>query len=268
MSIKHLFVLLTTLGMFACASHPEQQISAETNNGIEQETTQVTAGVSDPLEGVNRVIWDFNYDILDKFILKPVTQGYVAVTPQPVRTGLLNFSENLEEPFNLVNNLLEGSFHQSAVNFSRFVINTTVGVLGIFDVASTMDLEPAQEDLGQVLGIWGLGTGPYLMLPVLGPSEVRDTTGMIVEGIATSNIYSDPLSIGGTVIGLLESRAAVLGQEETLERALDQYLFVRDAYFQRLAFELNDGQLDETSEDEILQDDEDFSEFEDLLNGI
>ena len=268
MSMKHIFILLVALATAACASNPEQRVNAQTN--VESDVVVVETDVdnNDPLESVNRVIWDFNYDVLDKYILKPVTKGYVAVTPQPVRTGLLNFSENLEEPFHLVNNLLEGSFHQSAVNFSRFLINSTIGVLGIFDVASTMDLVPAKEDFGQVLGVWGVGTGPYLMLPVLGPSEVRDTTGMIVEGIATSNVYSDPISIGGRVISLLETRALLLDQEETLNRALDQYIFVKDLYFQRLAFEIKDGQIEEKSEDELLQEEDDFADFEDLLNEI
>jgi len=267
-SIKHLFILVAVLGTFACASNPAQQTSTEPSNSADQIIDENETNDVDPFISVNRVIWDFNYDVLDKYILKPVTQGYVAVVPQPIRTGLLNASENLEEPFNLVNNLLEGSFHQSAVNFSRFIVNSTIGVLGIFDVASTMDLEPTKEDFGQVLGVWGLDTGPYLMLPVLGPNEVRGTTGLIVEGIATSNVYSDPISIGSRVVGLLESRAALIDQEETLERALDPYLFVRDAYFQNLAFEVKDGQFEEKSEEEALQEEEDFSDFEDLLNDI
>lgn len=268
MSMKHLLILLAALATVACASNPERQVNSQTSVVNEVDIIETEPTTNDPLESVNRVIWDFNYDVLDRYILKPVTKGYVAVTPQPVRKGLLNFSENLEEPFNLVNNLLEGSFHQSAVNFSRFLINSTIGVLGIFDVASTMDLAPAKEDFGQVLGVWGLDTGPYLMLPVLGPSEVRDTTGKIVEGIATSNVYSDPVSIGGRVIGLLETRALLLDQEETLERALDQYIFVKDLYFQRLAFEIKDGQIEEKSEGELLQEEDDFSDFEDLLNDI
>lgn len=277
MKIQHIFGLLICLSLGACAANSSQEQAANqqlsNNADNSQLDTNDTSGkankISDPLESVNRVVWDFNYDVLDRFLVKPVTQGYIAITPQPVRTGLLNAANNLEEPANTINNMLQGKPDDSFASLGRFLINSTVGLLGIFDVASSMGLARQEEDFGQVLGVWGVGTGPYLMLPALGPSDVRSFTGDIVDNFYwPSTILEDPIVIGAAVVNLLETRASLLEQEENLNRAIDQYLFVRDVYFQRLAFEVSDGEIKQQSDEELEQEADDFSDFESMLEGL
>ena len=274
------FLVLSLLlfGVFAggCASNNKVQAQSSTENEVDSSLaeTPVTAKVeetkvTDPFESLNRVMWDFNYEVLDKFLLKPLTKGYVFITPQPVRTGLVNASNNIEEPANAINNLLQGKFEGSITSVTRFAVNSTVGILGIFDVAKAMGLEREREDFGQVLGVWGVGTGPYLMLPALGPSDFRSLTGRVVDNYYwPSTVLRDPYVIGAAVVSILEARASLIDQEENLNRALDQYLFVRDAYFQRLAFEVSDGVIIQKSEEELEKEQDDFSDFEDLLKGM
>lgn len=259
----------------ACSSRPH--VGGESSDSEVLQTTTETASTipddsdatNDPLEPVNRVVWDFNYEVLDKYLLKPLTKGYVAVLPQPVRTGLVNAANNLEEPANSINNLLQGKPSDSISSLGRFAVNSTVGLLGIFDVASTMGLERKEEDFGQVLGVWGVGTGPYLMLPALGPSDLRSFTGDIVDNYYwPQTVLEDPYVIAANVVSVLESRAALLEQEENLTTALDQYIFVRDAYFQRLKYEVNDGEIESKSTEELEEEEEDFSDFEAMLEGL
>nr|WP_136251695.1 VacJ family lipoprotein [Ningiella ruwaisensis] len=255
-----LFIGITLLS--ACTSSQREQFEeARINQAQEDRTT-----VSDPFEPVNRVVWDFNRDVLDRFILKPVTQGYVAITPMPVRNGLLNASENIQEPANVINNFLQGKPSDSFASFSRFVINSTIGIFGLFDVAESMGIERQEEDFNQVLGNLGIGTGPYIMLPILGPSDVRNFTGEMVDRFYwPETVLADQYAVGAAVVRLLETRATLLDQEANLERALDQYLFVRDAYFQRSAFELSDGKFGQRTEEEIQEEAEDFEDFESLF---
>jgi phospholipid-binding lipoprotein MlaA len=258
-------VLAVMLTLGGCASSDRQaQIDAAKQNDNPSQVQN-----PDPLESVNRVVWDFNFDILDRFLLKPLTQGYVAVTPQFIRTGLLNASENLEEPANTINNLLQGKAEDSAASLGRFAINSTVGLLGFFDVANKMGLPRKEEDFGQVLGVWGVGTGPYLMLPALGPSDVRSFTGRIVDNVYWPlSVLESQYVIASNVVGVLETRAVLLEQEAQLERSLDPYLFVRDAYFQRLAFEVSDGKVPMKSQEEVEKESDDFAEFEGLLDDL
>jgi phospholipid-binding lipoprotein MlaA len=223
----------------------------------------------DPFEPINRVFWDFNYEILDRFLVKPATKAYITVTPQFVRSGLLNASENLSEPASAVNNLLQGKPVDSLTSVGRFLLNSTVGIVGFFDVASDMGLEVKEEDFGEVLGVWGVGTGPYLMLPALGPSDFRSFTGRVVDNVYwPMTILEDPYVIASNVIKIMETRASLLDQEEILNRSIDQYLFVRDAYFQRLAFKVSDGKIKIKSKEELEEEDDDFSNFEDLLKDM
>lgn len=248
--------------MGCTSTNTHQQADAKTQ-GQNQESNK------DPLEGVNRLVWSFNFDVLDRFLLKPLTKTYVAVMPQFMRTGLLNASENLEEPVNTVNNLLQGKGEESLVSISRFAVNTTVGMLGFFDVANELGLQEEREDFGQVLGVWGVDTGPYLMLPALGPSDVRSFTGRIVDNVYWPlTLLDTPYVVAANVVDIVETRALLLAQEEQLNRALDPYLFVRDAYFQRLEFEVSDGKVETKSEEQIEQESDDFADFEDLLNDI
>jgi phospholipid-binding lipoprotein MlaA len=268
--------MLTLLFVFisgGCTSNKAQlagnNVPLETTSNEEQNEDGSQNKDIDPFEPFNRLMWDFNYEVLDRFLVKPLTKGYIAVAPQPVRTGLLNASNNIEEPANMINNLLQGKGEASVTSAARFILNSTVGIFGLFDVAAGMGLAPEEEDFGEVLGVWGVGTGPYLMLPALGPSDFRSLTGRIVDSYYWPNtVINDPYVIAAALVSVIETRASLLEQEETLKRSLDQYLFVRDVYFQRLAFEVSDGKIDQQSEEELEQEQDDFSDFEDLLNGM
>lgn len=254
-----------------CANQTQQTEleAAKQANSNSSATEAVQEENVDPFEGVNRVIWDFNFDVLDKFLVKPITKGYVAIMPQFLRTGLLNASDNLEEPANTVNNLLQGKPADSAASIGRFAINSTVGLLGFFDVAEKMGLSRKDEDFGQVLGVWGVDTGPYLMLPALGPSDVRSFSGRIVDNVYWPlSVLESQYVIASNVVGVLETRAVLLEQEAQLERSLDPYLFVRDAYFQRLAFEVSDGKAPTKTQEEVEKESDDFAEFEGLLDDL
>ncbi|MBF7072212.1 VacJ family lipoprotein [Glaciecola sp. MH2013] len=258
--------------MGGCASQNASKQAGEVNTDIAEQNTVESAnddGVNDPLEPINRVVWDFNFEVLDRFLVKPLTKGYIAVTPQFVRTGLLNASENLGEPTNAVNNLLQGKGTDSIASVGRFLVNSTVGIVGIFDVASELGLERKEEDFGQVLGVWGVGTGPYLMLPGLGPNDARSLAGTFVDNVYWPlEFVESPYVIAANVVNVLETRASLLDQEETLNRSLDQYLFVRDAYFQRLAFQVADGKVEARSAEEVEEEADDFSNFEDMLKDL
>ena len=265
-----IFVLMGSGCASNTVSAQAETVGTETSNSAVNAQSEALEAqkIWDPLESINRVMWDFNYEILDRFLVKPVTLGYVAVMPQPVRTGLVNASNNIEEPVNVINNLLQGKVEGSLSSLARFAVNSTVGILGVFDVATSMGIERKSEDFGEVLGVWGVGTGPYLMLPALGPNDIRSFTGRIVDGYVWPNtVIADPYLIAALAVDVVETRAALLEQEETLKRSLDQYLFVRDAYFQRLAFKVSDGAIVQKSEEELEQEQDDFSDFEDLLNG-
>ncbi|MFT6270657.1 MAG: phospholipid-binding lipoprotein MlaA [Alphaproteobacteria bacterium] len=279
-----LSTLLFVLVSAGCASNTNVEAQADLSKNVGNTFAKTSAvpvdnpeipadnpaesAVWDPLEPFNRVMWDFNYEILDRFLVKPLTIGYVAVTPQPIRTGLLNAARNIEEPVYFLNNLLQGKGGDSVTSVARFAINSTVGILGVFDVAGAMGLERKNESFGEVLGVWGVGTGPYLMLPALGPSSIRSFTGRVADGYVWPNtVIESPYLIAATAIVVVEARASLLNQEETLKRSIDPYLFVRDAYFQRLEFKVKDGVIEQKSEDELEKEQDDFSDFEDLLYG-
>ncbi|WP_371192539.1 VacJ family lipoprotein [Glaciecola sp. SC05] len=257
-------ILCAAFALGGCTASQDERIAAVKTNQAKQDRENVT----DPFESINRLMWIVNRDVLDRFFLKPLTQGYVAITPQVIRTGLLNAAENVQEPASAINNLLQGKPDDSFDSATRFLLNSTVGIFGIFDVATAIGIERKQEDFNQVLGSYGIGTGPYLMVPVFGPSDVRNFTGELVDRYYwPETVFSDPYAIGAGVIRLIETRATLLNQEDLLERSLDQYLFVRDVYFQRAAFELSDGQLGQQTEEEIEEEADDFADFEALLEG-
>jgi len=201
------------------------------------------ADPEDPLESFNRAMYGFN-DTLDRAILKPVAQGYNAALPDPVSRGVSNFFSNIDDVVVLFNDILQLKFEQSLSDSARIFFNTTIGLLGIFDVASGMDLPKHEEDFGQTLGYWGVETGPYIVLPFFGPSNVRDTVGLI--GDAYVNPLYDVEPEGDrtalTVVNLVDTRAGLLSASKILkEAALDPYLFVRDAYSQHRQNLVYDG---------------------------
>jgi phospholipid-binding lipoprotein MlaA len=198
----------------------------------------------DPLERMNRHVFEFN-DRVDRAVLKPIAQGYVTVVPEPVRTCVSNFFANLGDVSNAANNLLQGKPIEAVSDICRIAINTTVGVLGCFDVASKMGLEKHNEDFGQTLGRWGLGSGAYLVLPFLGPSSVRDAVGRVPDA------YVDPANAGGDsvrarnalfALETIDLRARLLDAGRLVEAAaIDKYRFTRDAYLQRRRNLVYDG---------------------------
>lgn len=201
------------------------------------------AQVYDPIEPVNRVIFSFN-DKLDQYVLRPVAQGYVDVVPRLVRTGVSNVFGNISDMFSALNNALQGKSEPLGNDLGRVLVNSTFGLGGIFDIAGEGGVEKSGEDFGQTLGYWGLGPGPYLVLPILGPSSVRDTAGLVVQG------YLDPVNqvtpnpnkyelIGARAI---DARAGLLGTEDLVAgAALDRYTFIRSAYTQRRRSLVYDG---------------------------
>lgn len=197
----------------------------------------------DPLEPINRGIYKFN-DAVDKAVLKPVAQGYRAVLPQPVRTGVTNFFSNIEDVLIALNNLLQFKFHAAASDVARVAFNTTFGIAGIFDVATSFGLEKHDEDFGQTLGYWGIGDGPFLMLPLLGPSNLRDTVGLVAYYQLDPVLNLDHVPTRNTlsVLRFVNRRAQLLDAEKVLdEAALDPYTFLRDAYIQHRRSLVYDG---------------------------
>jgi phospholipid-binding lipoprotein MlaA len=218
-------------------------------------TTDQSAGVHDPLEGYNRAMYKFN-DAVDTAVLKPVAKGYDAVVPDPINQGVSNFFSNLNDITVIINDLLQGKFAQAGRDTHRFVVNTTVGVGGIFDVASLSGLHKNNEDFGQTLGVWGAEPGAYIVLPFFGPRNVRDSFGLIGDIFTDPVTYVDHDETRWTLIGtrVIDTRANLLKAEKVLdEAALDEYIYVRDAYMQRRQSLVYDGNPPE----------DDFDVFED-----
>lgn len=198
----------------------------------------------DPLQGFNRAMFTFN-DKFDRYLARPVAEAYQDVTPRPIRIGISNFFSNLFQPTVVINNLLQGKVKRAGVDSGRFLVNTTVGVLGLFDIATPMGLPKNTEDLGQTLGWWGIEPGPYLVLPFLGPRNTRDAFGLVGDWYTDPVSYIDPSSTrwGTRGVGFVDTRAQLLGASAVLEQAAgeDSYIFVREAYRQRRRNQVYDG---------------------------
>lgn len=202
----------------------------------------VAATEEDPWEGFNRSMFTFN-DAIDGAVLKPVAKGYKAITPTPVQKGVSNFFSNLGEIGNITNNLLQGKWDQTASSTFRFLINSTAGWFGIFDVASEMGLKHYDEDFGQTLGYWGVSSGPYLVLPFFGPSTVRDGSGLVAEYVSIDetgvlDLNSDE-ELGLLGLDVVQTRARYLNAEGLIVG--DRYSFIRDVYLQSRVHEVYDG---------------------------
>lgn len=192
------------------------------------------ANPSDPLEPWNRGVYEFN-DALDRTVLKPVATVYQESTPELMRRGVGNFFANLEDAWTMVNSALQLKGQAAAESFTRFWVNTLMGLGGVLDVASEMQIPRHNEDFGQTLGYWGVGAGPYVMLPVLGPSTLRDTAALPAEwrGDLVTHIEDVPVRNSLIAVRGVHKRARLLKQEGVLEgAALDRYGFIRDAYLQ------------------------------------
>lgn len=217
----------------------------------------------DPFERVNRVTYRFN-DALDRAVLKPVALGYRKITPRPVRTSVSNFVDNLSYTTVIVNDLLQLKFKPFFQDTGRLVVNTTAGIGGLFDPASRIGLQKNDEDLGLTFGHWGAGPGPYIVIPFLGPSDVRDGIGRI------GDIFTDPRhyirnpwvswSLWG--VQVVDTRARLVDSEKVLEEAYDKYAFLRNAYLQRRQYLVTGG---ETSSQQQQQEQQQYDEEKRIL---
>ncbi len=219
-------VVLAVLVLSGCASVP----------GTERDPR-------DPMESFNRAMYKFN-DVVDKALIKPVAKGYRAITPAPVDTGITNFFGNLGDVGSAVNSLLQFKLKQAASDMSRVLVNSTVGLLGFFDIASNMNLEKHGEDFGQTLGAWGMGSGPYIVWPFIGSSSGRDSIGMVGDWFTDPVNYVEHVPTRNTLYGVraIDRRADLLGASRVMEEAaLDEYEFARDAYLQKRNNDVHDG---------------------------
>ena len=207
----------------------------------------------DPFKDLNEKTHNLNQG-LDESIATPIAKVYRKVTPDFVEVGVTNFTDNIEDINIALNNLLQAKIKDGLSDILRFTINSTIGLLGFFDVASSMGFQKHSEDFGQTLAVWGVSDGPYIVLPILGPSSLRDTLARIPEAFMTPLLLIDHDRTGYelTAIDLLDKRARYLGLESIVVG--DEYLFYRDAYFQSREFDINDG---------VIEDDFDDFDFED-----
>ncbi len=223
-------------------------------------TQTAESNPDDPWEGFNRKVFVFN-DTLDRYALKPIAQGYDYVTPSPVQTGVGNFFANLGEVGTAFNSVLQWKWGNAGIASGRFMINSTLGLAGLVDIATDMGITGREEDFGQTLAVWGVGEGPYLVLPLLGPSTVRDTAGRPVDMYTDPVTYveDDEVAYGLTFLRIVDKRAALLDQERLIRG--DRYSFIRDAWLQQRRFEVNDGDMgdDPFASDDFDFDDSDFA---------
>ena len=207
----------------------------------------------DPFQNLNEKTHNLNQS-LDKSIATPIAKVYRKLTPDFVELGITNFTDNIEDVNIALNNLLQAKIKDGLSDILRFTINSTIGLAGFFDIASSMGFQKHSEDFGQTLAVWGVSDGPYIVLPVLGPSSLRDALSRIPEAFMTPLLLIDHHRTGYelTAIDLLDKRARYLGLESIVVG--DEYLFYRDAYFQSREFDINDG---------LIEDDFDDFDFED-----
>jgi phospholipid-binding lipoprotein MlaA len=228
--------------------------------------------MSDPIEPVNRLIWEFNYKVLDTYLYRPVTKSYLYVVPNDGRKAINNFVLNLGEPTTVLNNLIQFEFKHSFDALMRFTLNSTFGIFGLIDVGSSIGIERRRESFSNVLGRWSVPNGPYLMVPVIGPRSTRKLVGDIVDGLYFPTSYlSFWQNVGLWGLDGVEIRAEFIGQEPLLEQSLDPYIFVKEAYIQYEAFKFYSNSTDiehfmkkTTQEDKAVE--PNLDEFMDEIN--
>ena len=248
----HFALLLSgALSLTGCAStQPATKATA---------SAQVVAP-TDPYEGFNRSMYGFNMG-LDKYLLKPVSDGYKFITPNVMQTGVSNFFTNLKGINVVLNDMLQGKFEQGASDLGRFTTNSTVGVLGLFDVATDLGLQHNEEDFGQTLAVWGVDQGPYLVLPIMGPTTVRDGAAVVVDKAANPGTYLP----GTGVLEGINDRAKADGALNFIdEAALDPYVFTRESFLQYRTNLIKDGKTDADTLDLELEGDVDVGEISEV----
>jgi phospholipid-binding lipoprotein MlaA len=239
---------LACLSLFGCASLPPN----------------AKRDPRDPWERMNRTTFKVNMAI-DHAVARPVARGYKKVVPGVVRTGVSNFMDNLFYPVTMANDLLQLKFKPFGQDTGRFLLNTTVGIGGLFDPASKVGLQKNEEDLGQTFGYWGAKPGPYFMIPILGPSDVRDGIGKIGDGFLSPLSYVNNNYIRYGIYGLdvIDIRYRLLPQDALLDEAYDPYTFLKNAYLQRREYQVNDGK--QTQEQRRKQEQEQLDEEKRIL---
>ena len=232
-ALPRIVAALSLAAVAGCATTP----------GVDHQDRR-TAGPKDPYESVNRKVFAFN-DTLDTYALKPVATAYNKVVPSPIRTGVHNFFGNFSDAWSAVNQLLQGKPSDAGTMTLRVLTNTTIGIGGLFDPATSLGLERKPEDLGQTLGKWGLEPGPYLVLPLFGSSDIRDALALPADTYVSPSLLASPKywkEAGIDAIGVIDTRAGLLGASQMLdELAFDRYTFMRDAYITRRRSLVYDG---------------------------
>lgn len=208
--------------------------------------------VDDPFEPANRVMYAIN-EPLDKHIVKPIAEAYVEYVPSIIRTGISNYFNNIDDLFSAVNGLLQGKLDKAGHDMGRVMINTFPGILGLIDVASEAGIPRGNEDFGQTFGYWGIPQGPYLFVPLFGPSTVRDGTGFVLRVLWSPTTEIPDVAVRNVIYGLgaLDLRVQALGATSLIDQAsLDPYTFVRRAYLQRRLYLVHDGNPPREKEEE------------------
>ena len=241
-------LLVACLTLFGCASLPPNS----------------KRDPRDPWERVNRTTFKVN-TALDHAIARPIARTYAKITPRPVRTGVSNFMDNLFYPVTMANDLLQLKFKPFGQDIGRFVMNTTVGIGGLFDPASKAGLPRHQEDLGQTFGYWGAGPGPYFVIPLLGPSDVRDGIARVGDTYMSPLQYvrNNYIKYGIYGVELVDTRYRLLPQDKVLDEAFDPYTLLKNAYLQRRQYQVTDGKL--SDKDLQRQDQEQYDEEKKIL---
>jgi phospholipid-binding lipoprotein MlaA len=253
-----LFVFIFTLS--GCSTTRQQPIQ------VENAESASLGDQRDPFEVINRPFWTFTWDYVDKYIAKPTSEVYTTYTPPFLRSGLYNMALNLNEPASVINNVLQLKFTDATKTTGRFVLNSTIGLFGFYDPASDFDWSSEQEEFGEVLGSYGIGDGPYIVIPGLGPSSVREEIGDYVDGLYWPMVVINfwPNIIRSAILAL-EGRAAVRDQEQLVFESEDSYEFIKNAYFQNMKYKIYDGTppivINEAEEAEI---DAFLDEFDDI----
>ena len=215
----------------------------------------------DPLQPLNRAIYRFN-DLGDRYLVRPIAWGYTRALPQPVRTGVHNFFSNLFYPVTIANGFLQGKIGQVGHDGARFLMNSTVGLAGLFDPATRVGLTENDEDFDQTLAVWGIGEGPYLVLPIFGPRTLRHLFGDAVDSPLNPLFYATDttVTLGGWALNQVDRRAGFLDADAQIYEAFDPYTFVRDAYLQNRRYRALDGDVPE--DDSYLEEPEPVPEPE------